>query len=55
MQQDIAGNLTAGNSLTQFNSSKGVAVDHHGVIIVADSSNYRIQNLSVGSIVATTT
>ncbi|CAF3606022.1 unnamed protein product [Rotaria sp. Silwood1] len=50
----VAGNLTAGNSSTQLNSPKGVAVDQYGSVIVADSSNYRIQQFVSGSMIGIT-
>jgi sugar lactone lactonase YvrE len=50
----VAGNGTMGNSPTQLNEPKGVAVDQMGAIIVADSSNYRIQRFPLGTIVGTT-
>jgi sugar lactone lactonase YvrE len=50
----VAGNGTAGASATELNSPKGVAVDQMGAVIVADSSNYRIQRFTVGSIVGIT-
>jgi sugar lactone lactonase YvrE len=45
----VAGNLTAGNSSNQLCQPKGVAVDRFRFLIVADSSNYRIQNFSNSS------
>ncbi len=45
---------TPGSSPTQLNQPKGVAVDQMGDIIVADSSNYRIQRFPLGSTVGTT-
>jgi sugar lactone lactonase YvrE len=50
----VAGNETAGSSSTQLNQPKGVAVDQMGAVIVADSSNYRIQRFPLGTIVGTT-
>jgi sugar lactone lactonase YvrE len=50
----VAGNGTSGNSSTELNEPKGVAVDQMGAVIVADSSNYRIQRFPLGTIVGTT-
>jgi sugar lactone lactonase YvrE len=50
----VAGDGSPGNSPTQLNEPKGVAVDQMGAVIVADSSNYRIQRFPIGSLVGTT-
>jgi sugar lactone lactonase YvrE len=47
----IAGDLTAGNSPSQLNQPKGIAIDQMGAVIVGDTANYRIQRFPCGSTV----
>jgi hypothetical protein len=47
----VAGNLTPGNSPSQFNQPKGIAIDQTGAMIVGDTANYRIQKFPCGSTV----
>jgi len=50
----VAGNGTPGKTSQQLSGLKGIAVDSFGVVLVADSDNYRIQAFTPGSIEGST-
>ncbi|CAF4469685.1 unnamed protein product [Rotaria socialis] len=51
----VAGTGTPGSTASELSSSKDVAIDQYGAVIVADSNNYRIQSFLSGIITSGST